>query len=461
VESRGAQRPFRRPPEGRAFNMARLIARGGTAAADLDAARSLEFLSRIVDLLSTSAERRALLDAALDASLVPLGLSKGAVFLRKGATDALEVGAARGFPVARGGAAAAPGVLEAGMGLANVAIRRKGAFAIPDLSREAHAKELHGACLSAGLTVSSAALVPVAVGPRALGAILVVSEPPRDFTASERGFLKLVGALLGWTLVGQGALRDVEARNEELKTLARALDQRTAELKELDQYKTRSIHLITHEMRKPLTPIFTYADMLLGLDFPPEKQRHFLEQIRSAADEMNQYVSEMIETAKLEEGGIQMLFEDADVVAAAEGAVGRWRKEAQTAGVTLEAHSDLVRRVYTTDGVKIGEILENLIENGIKYTPESGKVSVNLRKNGPDLEMSVKDTGIGIAPEDLPGLFQKFNIIKKAAVPRPTHRAGLGLYLARVYAEALGGSIGVTSELGKGSTFTVRIPVGT
>lgn len=260
--------------------------------------------------------------------------------------------------------------------------------------------------------------------------------------------------------MGQEALRNVEARNEELKTLAGALDQRTAELKELDQYKTRSIHLITHEMRKPLTPIFTYADMLLGLEFPPEKQRHFLEQIRASADEMNQYISEMIETAKLEEGGIQMLFEDADVVAAAEGAVGLWRKEAALAGVTLELQADLAPRAYTTDGVKIGEILENLIENGIKYTPEGGKVLVSLRKAGTDLEMSVKDTGIGIAPEDLSSLFQKFNIVKKAAVPRPTHRAGLGLYLARVYAEALGGSIAVNSELGKGSTFTVRIPVG-
>ncbi len=389
-----------------------------------------------------------------------MGLSKGAVFLRKGATDTLEVGATRGFPTGTAAAAVPLGVAEAGARLANAAIRRKGAFGIPDLASEPLAKEFHAAALSAGLNARSAALVPVAVGPRALGAILVVSEGPRDFTASERGFLKLVGALLGWTLVGQEALRGVESRNEELRTLAKALDQRTAELKELDKYKTRSIHLITHEMRKPLTPIFTYADMLLGLEFPPEKQRHFLEQIRSSADEMNQYITEMIDTAKLEEGGIQMLFEDADVVAAAEGAVARWREEAALAGVSLEAKVDLERRVYTTDGVKIGEILENLIENGVKYTPQGGKVLVSLGKAGTDLVLSVKDTGIGIAPEDLGGLFQKFNIVKKAAVPRPTHRAGLGLYLARVYAEALGGAVTVKSELGKGSTFTVRIPVG-
>lgn len=389
-----------------------------------------------------------------------MGLSKGAVFLRTGADQTLEIGATRGFPSGQGAGAGPLAVARAGADLANAAIRRKGSFAIPDLAREPLAKAFHAAAAAAGLNARSAALVPVAVGPRALGAILVVSEVPRDFTASERSFLKLVGGLLGWTLIGQEALQNLEERNEELKRLASALDQRTADLKKLDQFKTRSIHLITHEMRKPLTPIFTYADMLLGLDFPAEKQRQFLEKIRAAADEMNQYVSEMIETAKLEEGGIQMLFEDTDVVAAAEQAVGRWRKEAAVAGVDLEFRADIERRTFTTDGVKLGEIIENLIENGIKYTPSGGRVVVRLGKAGTDLEMAVQDTGIGLAKEDLSGLFQKFNIVKKAAVPRPSHRAGLGLYLTRIYAEALGGSITVKSELGKGSTFTVRIPVG-
>ena len=110
--------------------------------------------------------------------------------------------------------------------------------------------------------------------------------------------------------------------------------------------------------------------------------------------------------------------------------------------------------------MKIGEIVENLVDNAVKYTPERGRVTVRLAPGkGGSVEISVEDTGIGIAPEAVPDLFQKFVIVRGASVPRPTHRAALGLYLAKVYAEALGGNISVVSTVGKGSTFTLHLPM--
>ncbi len=401
-----------------------------------------------------------MLDAVLDAALASLELARGAIYLRRGEADEVELEASRGFPPGVVARKRTQRIAAHGSGIAGTTAHRQGAFVIGDLSKEPVGRPLVEAFREAGVAVSSVAAVPVAVEGRPMGALMVVSEAPREFSEGEVAYLRLVGALLGWTTVAQAALREHAKTNEELAALARALEQRTAELKELDKYKTRSIHLITHELRRPLSPIFTYADMLLGMEFPPEKRRLFLEHIREAADEMDRYVTEMVETAKLEEGGVQLVFGDVDVAAVARVAVGKWQQVAADSGVSLDLDVQLERRKFTTDGVKIGEVLENLIENALKYTQSGGKVTVTARKAPDSLEFAVADTGIGIAPEEVAELFTKFHIVRQANVPRPAHRAGLGLYLSKVYAEALGGTVAVESRPGKGSTFTLRVPVG-
>jgi signal transduction histidine kinase len=414
----------------------------------------------MVDLMARSADVRPLLEAGLEAALSPLGLSRGAIYLRRGESDEIHLEVQSGLPaqvIARRGRQR---IAAEGSGLSGMSAHRKGALILPDLSAEPAARPLVEAFREAGVAVNSAAAFPVVVESKAIGVILVVSEKPRTFEAPEVAYLQLVGALLGWTLVGRQALRDLARTNEELKALTRALEQRTAELKDLDRYKTKSIHLITHEMRKPLSPIFTLSDMMLTMSFPEEKRRQFLEQIRAAADEMNEYIRQMIEAAGLEEGGVQLLFSDVDVVEVAKLAMAKWQREAQEDGVQMELAAPIEKRIVMSDGVKIGEILENLLENAVKYTPKGGRVTLTVARTVDAIEFSVNDTGIGIATEDMPDLFKKFQIVERANVPRPTHRAGLGLYLARVYAEALGGSITVKSEPGAGSTFTLRVPVG-
>jgi signal transduction histidine kinase len=414
----------------------------------------------MVELLARSTDVRPLLEAALEAALSPLGLSRGGIYLRRGETDEIHLEVQRGLPaqvVARRGRQR---IAEEGSGLSGMAAHRKGALILSDLPSEPAARPLIEAFREAGVAVNSAAAFPVVVDGKSVGAILVVSEKPRAFEATEVAYLQLVGAMLGWTLVGRQALRDLARTNEELKALTRALEQRTAELKDLDRYKTKTIHLITHEMRKPLSPIFTLADMMLSMDFPEEKRRQFLEQIRKAADEMNEYIRQMIEAAGLEEGGVQLLFSDVDVVEVAKLAMAKWQREAQESGVQMELAAPIEKRIVMSDGVKIGEVLENLLENAVKYTPSGGRVTLTLGRTADAVEFAVSDTGIGIGEEDMPDLFKKFQIVERANVPRPTHRAGLGLYLARVYAEALGGTIGVKSQPGKGSTFTLHVPVG-
>lgn len=410
-------------------------------------------------LLSHPHDRAALFESALDAALGPIGLTRGAIYLRVGESEEMELAANRGIPPSVVQSRKRQRIASHGTGISGAAAHRKSAVVVIDLARDPLATPMVDAFRVAGVAVSSAAAVPVVVDGHPMGAMIVVSEAPHPFTDGEVAYLALVASVLGWTLVSQRALSELAKTNDELKALARALEQRTAELKELDRFKTRSIHLITHELRKPLSPIFTYADMLIGMDFPPEKRKQFLESIRAAAGEMDRYVAEMIDAAKLEEGGVQLVFGDVDVAEVARMAVGTWQQAAAEAGVTLDLSISLPAAKYTTDGAKIGEILENLIENGVKYTPQGGRVTLEVRKDGDSIAFTVADTGIGIPPEEIASLFNKFHIVSQADVPRQPHRAGLGLYLAKVYAEALGGTIEVESAAGKGSRFTLRVPV--
>jgi signal transduction histidine kinase len=425
---------------------------------DGETARSFEAIAKVVSLLGHRQDKTPVLEATLDAALAPLALKRGAVYLRLGESDQMELAASRGIPAAFVADGKHQRIAGHGTGLAGTAAHRGSAVVLIDLARESSAQSLVEAFRQVGVVVTSAAAVPVVIEGRPVGALLVVSEKQRQFTDSEVAYLALMGALLGWTLFSQRTLQELAKTNEQLDALTRALEQRTAELKELDRFKTNSIHLITHELRKPLSPIFTYSDMLLGLEFPPDKRRQFLENIRAAAAEMDGYVGQMIAAANIEEGGVQLVYGDADVGEVARLAVGRFQQTAADVGVSLDLALDLPATRFTTDGAKIGQVLENLIENAVKYTPQGGSVKVTVRRTGEGLQFAVSDTGIGIPAGEIPDLFNKYYVVANADVPRPAHRAGLGLYLAKVYAEAMGGAIAVESTQGKGSTFTLRMP---
>jgi signal transduction histidine kinase len=419
-----------------------------------------EALERLADLVAKTPEPRVLLEASLEAVCGPVGVGRGGIFMRRAGSHEVALEVERGLPPQVVHRCGRQPVAAKGTGVVGRSAYAAAPSVIKDLAKEPAAAELRAAFREAGVEVHSAAAVPVVINGKVIGVILVLSEPAREFFPAEVSYLRLVGTLFGATLVGQEALREHAKTNDELKALTGALEQRTAELKELDRYKTNMIHVITHELRKPLSPIFTYADMLLGMDFPPDKQKQFLTQIRAAADDMNHYITDMINAAKLEEGGVQLLYTDVDVLEVVKMSASKFNAEAEAAHIQVDVQAELSRRKFTTDGVKIGEIVENLLENAIKYTPQGGRVVLGVRDGGGAVEISVKDTGIGIAPREIPTLFNKFQIVANAALPRPVHRAGLGLYLTKVYADALGGTIAVESQLGKGSTFTLRVPVG-
>jgi signal transduction histidine kinase len=260
---------------------------------------------------------------------------------------------------------------------------------------------------------------------------------------------------------------DIEALREELDetnkgvvALYAELDDKASQLRDANDLKSRFLSYMSHEFRTPLTSMTSISGILLSrLDGPlTAEQQKQVEFIRSSARELTEMVNDLLDLAKVEAGRITISpewFEMVDLFAALRG---MFKPIAATTSVSLvfdEPEGDI--KLYTDDK-KVSQILRNFISNALKFTPE-GEVRISARVLEDDkVEFAVTDTGIGIAAEHIPNLFVDF-VQLDVRLQRRLRGSGLGLSLARKFAELLGGKVGVESELGKGSRFCMLIPM--
>jgi signal transduction histidine kinase len=167
-------------------------------------------------------------------------------------------------------------------------------------------------------------------------------------------------------------------------------------------------------------------------------------------------INDILELAKLEAGKMRLHLEPVNPAQACEHAVAQLRQQAEKKNIDLRVAADANLPAARQDAGKIHQVLTNLLSNAVKFTPEGGWVTVKAAADGNDLVFTVSDTGVGIAPEEQDLIFEKF---RQAANPmtREQGGTGLGLSIVRELAKLLGGDVTVQSELGRGSTFTVRV----
>ena len=259
---------------------------------------------------------------------------------------------------------------------------------------------------------------------------------------------------------------EVEALNAELAetnkgvvALYAELDDQAEQLRHASELKSRFLSYMSHEFRTPLGSIRSISRILLDkMDGPltaeQEKQVTF---IRDSAAELTEMVNDLLDLAKIEAGRVTISpawFEMVDLFAALRG-MFKPILTSESVSLVMEEPVD-VPRIYTDDK-KLSQILRNFISNALKFTHE-GEVRVGARSDGDTVTFSVSDTGIGIAPEHHAAIFQDF-VQVDSPIQKRYRGTGLGLSLSKKIAELLGGSVAVQSELGKGSTFSVTIPV--
>ena len=256
--------------------------------------------------------------------------------------------------------------------------------------------------------------------------------------------------------------------------MAEQLEKREARFAELDQLKSEFVSSVSHELRTPLTTIKALTKLLMRDGIEDSKRREYLDTISMECDRQIDLVLNLLELSRLEGGVLRVTHERVDVAELIVSAVKSETRAAEKRGHDLKVEPVRTIAPVCADPKALRRVLSNVIENAIKYTPDGGRILVSAQEADDQVTVSVQDNGRGISTEDMPFLFDKFHRGRpaphSAAMRNATTDAefledadvsgvGLGLYLARNVMERMGGRIGVASEAGKGSTFTLHLPV--
>jgi signal transduction histidine kinase len=257
----------------------------------------------------------------------------------------------------------------------------------------------------------------------------------------------------------EGLQVELAETNKGVVALYAELDQNALQLREAADLKSRFLSYMSHEFRTPLASITSVSDILLArfdgpLTAEQEKQLKF---VQGSVRELTEMVDDLLDLAKVEAGRISISPEWFEMVDLFSALRGMFRPIVGAGSVSLVFEEPAQLPPIYTDDKKLAQILRNFISNALKFTAE-GEVRVSAQMSGGEtIEFAVTDTGIGISKEHLPALFSDFVQID-TRIQKRLRGTGLGLSLAKKFAELLGGSVAAQSEVGKGSRFSVRIP---
>ncbi len=228
------------------------------------------------------------------------------------------------------------------------------------------------------------------------------------------------------------------------------------ERKQIERAKTEFVSLAAHQLRTPISTIKWYAEMLSAPEAGAlgEKQAKYVERIHEGARNMNDLVHTLLNVSRLEMGTLPLAPEETDVSALLTNIIEELAPDIQTKQLEVKTVFDV--KPITTDPKLLRIVLQNLVSNAVKYTPEKGTITIRASQNGRGAHIEVQDTGFGIPPLEQDKIFTKLYRAENAKQKVPAGN-GLGLYMSKAITKILGGTISFVSELDRGTTFTVTI----
>jgi two-component system phosphate regulon sensor histidine kinase PhoR len=235
-----------------------------------------------------------------------------------------------------------------------------------------------------------------------------------------------------------------------------------AELRRLQRIRAEFIDNLSHELRTPITTIGLLTETLArdaeaAGTAVPDRMRERIGKLEVETGTVAQMVSELLDLARIESGGRQLLLDDVDVGRVATESVERLRPFAERLRIRLEAEVAPDLPLVRGEASRLAQVFSNLVHNAIKFSPPDSTVTVSVRSAGAEVEASVVDQGIGISAADLPRIFERF--FKADRSRTAGGGTGLGLAIARHIVEGHGGTLTVASDEGAGATFTIHLPV--
>ena len=264
------------------------------------------------------------------------------------------------------------------------------------------------------------------------------------------------------TVLKQAQMDLREARDhleERVAERTRELEIARDEAERADRVKTAFLSTVSHELRTPLNSILGFTDVVLdGLSGPLNDVQHRqLAIVRDSSVHLRSLIEDVLDISRIEAGQLGLEIGEFDLADLLRRRVASFEPEAARKKLVLQAQLEVALALVRSDERRVGQILNNLLSNAVKFTT-AGSVELIAAVRGSRVRIDVRDTGPGIAPEDLDKLFKPFS-----QVTRPGGRlhegTGLGLAISRQLARALGGDVTVVSEPGRGSTFTLELPL--
>ena len=286
--------------------------------------------------------------------------------------------------------------------------------------------------------------VPLLREDHLLGGLVVNRRTAGEFSPQVIELLK--------TFATQSALAIQNAR------LFREIGDKSRQLEIASQHKSEFLANMSHELRTPLNAIIGFSEVLAEKMFGEvnDKQAEYLADILESGRHLLALINDILDLSKIEAGRMELDLDEFSLPSAIDNTVTLVRERAHRRGIALERTIGARVGRIRADERKVKQVLLNLLSNALKFTPEGGRIDVRADARDGAIEISVTDTGVGIAPEDLETVFEEFRQV--GSTSKKVEGTGLGLAISRKFIELHGGRIGVTSTPGKGSTFTFTLP---
>jgi len=298
---------------------------------------------------------------------------------------------------------------------------------------------------ASGMGARSVVAVPLVNEGRAEGVIIMRRTEPHPFTETEVSLLETFAAQAAIALRNARLFHDNERKSRELELA--------------DRHKSQFLANVSHELRTPLNAIIGFSEVLQAHMFGDlnAKQAEYIDDIHSSGKHLLSLINDILNLAKIEAGRMDLDLSRFDIRAAIQGALGVVRERANRQAISMAFEPDVAVETWTADERKFKQIMLNLLSNAVKFTPDGGGITVRATLVPSGMEVSVCDTGVGIAAQHLETIFDEFRQLDPGS-PRSEEGTGLGLPLTRRLIELHGGAIRVQSKVGYGSTFTFVLP---